>query len=65
LGQKTKGRLVYFGKVADDPKGKSALCTWLEQRDDLLAGCTPRAATDGLTICDFCNRFPTAKQSKP
>ena len=62
--KKVRGRLVYFGKVADDPDGKAALDKWLEQKDDLLAGRTPRVAGDGLTIRDLCNRFLTAKQAK-
>ena len=62
--KKVRGRLVYFGKVADDPKGKAALDKWLNQKDDLLAGRTPRVAGDGLTIRDLCNRFLTAKQGK-
>ena len=62
--KKVRGRLVYFGKVADDPKGKAALDKWLEQRDDLLAGRTPRVAGDGLTIRDLCNRFLSVKKAK-
>jgi len=48
--KKVLGRAVYFGKVADDLKGERALNLWLEQRDDLLAGRTPRVAGDGLTV---------------
>ena len=59
-----RGRLVYFGKVADDPKGKTALDKWLEQKDDLLAGRAPRVVGNGLSIRDLCNRFLTAKQGK-
>ena len=33
-----RGRFVYFGKVADDPKGEAAFTLWLDQRDALLAG---------------------------
>ncbi len=62
--KKVRGRLVYFGKVADDPKGKAALDKWLEQKDALLAGRTPRPVGDGLTIRDLCNQFLTAKQGK-
>ena len=62
--KKVRGRLVYFGKVADDPKGKAALDKWLEQKDDLLAGRTPRVAGDGLTIRDLCNRFLSNRQAK-
>jgi hypothetical protein len=62
--KKVKGRICYFGKVADDPMGQAALDKWLAQKDDLLAGRTPRVAGDGLTIRELCNRFLTAKQSK-
>jgi integrase len=55
---------VYFGRVADDPQGKAALDKWLDQKDDLLAGRTPRTMGDGLTIRDLCNRFLTAKQAR-
>jgi integrase len=59
--KKVRGKFVYFGKVADDPKGEAALNLWLDQRDDLLAGRTPRGNRDGLTVRDLCNRFLTAK----
>lgn len=62
--KKVRGRFVYFGKVADDPKGEAALALWLDQRDDLLAGRTPRATGDGLTVRDLCNRFLTAKEQQ-
>ena len=62
--KKVRGRLVYFGKVADDPKGQAALARWLEQKDDLLAGRTPRVAGDGLTVRDLCNRFLSNRQAK-
>ncbi len=60
--KKVRGRLIYFGKVVDDPKGQAALVKWLDQRDDLLAGRTPRVKGDGLTIRDLCNRFLSAKK---
>ena len=44
----------YFGKMADDPQGEKALNLWLEQKDDLLAGRTPRTGT-GPTVEDICN----------
>jgi integrase len=62
--KKVRGRLVYFGKVADDPKGKAALEKWLEQKDALLAGRTPRVAGDGLAVRDLCNRFLSNRQAK-
>jgi integrase len=62
--KKVRGKLHYFGKVADDPEGKAALTKWLDQKDDLLAGRTPRVASDGLTVRDLCNRFLTNRKGK-
>jgi integrase len=61
--KKVRQRLIYFGKVANDPQGKAALELWLAQRDDLLAGRTPRAPGDGLTVRDLCNRFLSVKEA--
>jgi integrase len=60
--KKIRQKLVYFGKVAGDEKGQAALERWLEQKDDLLAGRTPRVKADGLTVADLCNHFLTAKR---
>ena len=60
--KKVRGRFHYFGKVAEDPRGATALQRWLDQRDDLLAGRVPRTSGDGLTIRDLANRFLTVKQ---
>jgi integrase len=57
--KKVRGRLHYFGPW-EDPNG--ALGKWLEQKDDLLAGRTPRVSGAGVTVADACNRFLTAKQ---
>ena len=62
--KKVRGRLVYFGKVSTDPKGQAALAKWLEQRDDLLAGRTPRPKTGAVTVADLCNQFLTSKQDR-
>ena len=60
--KKVRGRAFYFGKIVDDPKGEKALEKWNEDRDDLLAGRTPRKPGDTrLTIADACNRFLTFK----
>ena len=59
--KKVRGKVHYFGKVADDPKGVTAREEWLAVKDDLLAGREPRARTDGLTVVDLCNRFYEAK----
>ncbi len=60
--KKVRGKLVYFGKITDDPKGDIALNKWLADKDSLLAGPTPRLQQDGLTLRDLANRFLTAKQ---
>jgi integrase len=43
---------------------KEALELFKVQVDDLNAGRTPRARTDGLTVADLCNHFLTAKTAK-
>jgi integrase len=57
--KKVRQRLHYFGPWAD-PEG--ALSRWLEQKDDLLAGRTPRPKTEGFALRDLANRFLTAKK---
>lgn len=59
--KKVRGKLHYFGKVSEDPHGKGALVRWLEVKDDLLAGRTPRPKSDGFTVTNLCNHFLTAK----
>ncbi len=61
--KKVRGKFHYFGRTADDPDGQAAINLWLDQKDDLLAGRTPRIAGEGLTVRDLCNRFLTVKQS--
>jgi integrase len=60
--KKIRQRLHYFGKTADDPTGQAALEKWLEQKDDLLAGRTPRVKAEGLTVQELVNRFLSAKR---
>jgi integrase len=62
--KKVRGKFAYFGKVADDPKGKAALNLWLDQKDDLLAGRMPRGNREGLTIRELANHFLTAKEQQ-
>jgi integrase len=57
--KKIKGRLYYFGKWAEPEK---ALQKFVDQRDDLYAGRTPRVKNDGLRIADLCNQFMTSKR---
>ncbi len=61
--KKVRGKVFYFGKVSDDPKGVSALEEWLRVRDDLLAGREPRANGDDLTMAMLCNRFLAVKSA--
>jgi integrase len=62
--KKVRGQLLYFGSTADDPKGQRALEKWSAEKDDLLAGRTPRATGDGLTIKALVNRFLRTKKAK-
>ena len=57
--KKIRGKLHYFGPW-DDPDG--ALQLYLDQKDDLHVGRTPRSKREGLTIRELCNRFLTSKQ---
>lgn len=60
--KKVRGKFAFFGKVADDPKGEKALELWLEQKDDLLAGRTPRVKAEGFTIRELLDRFVVSKK---
>jgi integrase len=60
--KKIKGRFHYFGKVADDPKGEKALTLWNEQKDELLAGRTPRPKADGFTLRELLDRYMVSKR---
>jgi integrase len=62
--KKVRSKLVYFGKVANDPQGEAALNLWLDQKDELLAGRTPRSTPDGLTVRHLCNHFLTVKEQQ-
>jgi len=48
--KKVRQKLVYFGKVSDDPDGQKALELWKSQMDELLAGKTPSKPSDKLTV---------------
>jgi hypothetical protein len=60
--KKVRGKLLYFGSWSDDRKGEAAVTLWLDQKDDLLSGRTPRPSKDGFTVGDLCNHFLTAKE---
>jgi len=57
--KKIRGKLFYFGPW-HDPQG--ALQRYVDQKDALHAGRTPREPSDGVTIRDVCNRFLNAKR---
>lgn len=57
--KKIRGKLYYFGAWANP---EAALQKFVDQRDDLFAGRSPRAKDDGLRVADLCNRFLTSKQ---
>jgi integrase len=56
--KKIRGKTHYFGPW-DDPQG--ALQKYLEQKDDLHAGRTPRVQGDGLTVRNLLEKFLTLK----
>src|SRR5215469_15541643 len=58
--KKIRGKLCYFGPWAD-PDG--ALKKYLEEKDDLHAGRTPRPDPDALKVKDLANAFLNAKQA--
>jgi len=60
--KKIRGKFHYFGKVDADPKGEAAEQLWSDQKDDLLAGRTPRVGRDGLTVKQLCDRFCSVKE---
>lgn len=57
--KKIRGKLHYFGPWED---ADAALQKYLDQRDDLHAGRTPRTKVDGLVVRDLCNQFLTSKR---
>src|SRR5262249_56601642 len=57
--KKIRGKIYYFG-VWSDPDG--ALAKYLEQKDDLHAGRTPRTDPEALTVKALANHFLNAKQ---
>ena len=60
--KKVKGKFVYFGKLAEDRDGQVALALWLEQKDDLLAGRTPRVKSECPTLRELLNGYLTSKK---
>jgi integrase len=58
--KKIRGKMHYFGPW-EDPGG--SLAKYLDQKDDLHAGRTPRVQSDGLMVRDLVNRFLTGKRN--
>src|SRR3954470_6136050 len=58
--KKIRGKLHYFG-TWDDPD--AALAKYLERKEDLHAGRTPRGATEGVRVKDVANAFLAAKDA--
>ena len=60
--KKIRGKAHYFGKVADDPDGEKALERFLDEKDDLLAGRTPRRhGQSGPMVHDLLETFLDVK----
>ena len=62
--KKIRGKLVYFGKWRDDPKGQRALELWIDKKDELLAGRIPKDQTGEATVADAVNYFLSVKLSR-
>jgi len=63
--KKVRGKIHYFGEIADDPEGEKAIALWLAQKDDLLAGRTTRVQpANGLTVADLVNHYLNAKKAR-
>ena len=58
--RKTRGRFVYFGRK----HWKEALADYLDQKDDLHAGRTPRVRSEELTVEDLCDFFLDHKEAE-
>jgi integrase len=58
--KKIRGKMHYFGLWADPD---AALARYLEQKDDLHAGRTPRPEPGALTLKDACNAYLNHKQA--
>src|SRR5262245_35783461 len=59
--KKVRGKLHYLGPWHDP---QAALVKWIEVKDDLLAGRTPRYTREGVTVADLANHFLTSKQHR-
>ena len=60
--KKVKGKLYYFGKMADDPKGQAALVEWDRVKVALIGGRARPSKVDGVTVAAVCDQFLQAKE---
>lgn len=62
--KKVRGKLHCFGAWRDDLKGARALERWLAEKDDLLAGRSPRGRATGTAVLHvLCNSFLNTKRA--
>ncbi len=64
--KKVNGRLIYLGKIADDPAGTRAAEIWREQKHAIRAGHRPQldgGVCQGVTVKELCDRFLTAREA--
>ncbi|REJ87986.1 MAG: hypothetical protein DWQ34_23490 [Planctomycetota bacterium] len=64
--KKIRGKLHYFGKTTDDPKGAAALERFNREWPYLSEGRTPPPpdTSDFCSVRDLCNAFLTSKRNK-
>lgn len=60
--KKCRGKLIYLGKVADDPDGKTAWKEWLRIGNDLRNGIEPSKETAAVSLGQLVNEFLNAKR---
>lgn len=58
-----KGKVYYFGKIADDPEGRAALEEWVDSKESILPyGRKPGQDTGKLTVGDLINEYLNARR---
>lgn len=61
--KKVRGKVHYFGKVADDPRGVAALEEYQRVKEDLYAGREPSPNTGDLTVETLAFKFLENKEA--